>query len=45
MLTSSVICDVTSFFVTKNIKKSEKLMKIVNADGKNFHIFWTTWAI
>ena len=29
----------------RNVKKSEKLMKIVNIDGENYHIFWTTWRI
>ena len=27
------------------LKKSEKMMKIVNIDGENLHIFWTTWGI
>ena len=26
-------------------KKSKKLMKIVNIEDENFHIFWTTWGI
>ena len=26
-------------------KKSKKLMKIVNIEGENLHIFWTTWGI
>ena len=26
-------------------KKSEKLMKVVNIDGQNLHIFQTTWGI
>ena len=30
--------DFISFF---DLKNSEKLMKIVNIDGENFHIFWT----
>ena len=37
---------VISFFVTtKCKKKSGKLMKIVDIDGENLHIFWTTWGI
>ena len=28
-----------------NVKKSKKLMKIVNTDEENFHIFRTTWEI
>ena len=28
-----------------NVKKSKKLMKIVNIDRENYHIFWTTWRI
>ena len=31
--------DVISFFVTRNIRKS---VKIVNIDRENLHIFWTT---
>ena len=27
--------DVISFFVTRNVKKSEKLIKIANIDGEN----------
>ena len=30
-----------SFFV----KKSEKLVEVVNIDGENVHILWTTWGI
>ena len=41
MLTSTVLyADVISIFV---IRKAKKSMKIVNIDGENFHIFWTTW--
>ena len=36
MLTLSVICDVISFFVTSNVKKSEKLLKIVNSEKTIF---------
>ena len=32
-------------YIKKNVKKSEKLMEIVNIDGKDLHIFWTTWGI
>ena len=29
-----------------NVKKNpEKSLKVVNIEGKNFHIFWTTWRI
>ena len=39
--------DVISFFVAKqgNVRKSKKLMKIVNIDGENLHIFITTDVI
>ena len=40
MLISSVIC-----WRQGNVKKSEKLMKIINIDGGNLHMFWTTWGI
>ena len=41
MLTSTVLyADVISTFV---IRKAKKSMEIVNIDGENFHIFWTTW--
>ena len=28
----------------QNVKKFEKLIKIVNIDGQNFHIIWTIWG-
>ena len=29
-----------------NVKKNpEKSLKVVNIEGKNFHIVWTTWRI
>ena len=29
-----------------NVKKTpEKSLKVVNIEGKNFHIVWTTWRI
>ena len=29
-----------------NVKKNpEKSLKVLNIEGKNFHIFWTTWRI
>ena len=28
-----------------NEKKSEKVMKIVNIEGEDLHIVWTTWGI
>ena len=28
-----------------NVKKIEKLVKIVNIEGENLHIIWTTWGI
>ena len=44
--------DVTCYMLTSlvslqqgNIKQSEKLMKIVNTEEENFHIFWTSWGI
>ena len=27
-----------------NVKKSKKLMKIVNIEEEGLHIFWTTWG-
>ena len=45
MLTSSVICDVISFFVTRERKKFKKLMEIVYIKEKEFGIFWTTRGI
>ena len=29
----------------ENVNKIDKSMKIVNSEGKNLHIFWTTWGI
>ena len=29
----------------ENVKKSKKLMKLVNSDEENLHIAWTTWRI
>ena len=37
MLTSSVICDVISFCVTKKSQKIQKWMKIVNTEEENLH--------
>ena len=34
-----------SFFVTSKCQKSEQLMKILNIEEKNLHIFWTNWGI
>ena len=28
-----------------NVKKSEKAIKMVNIEGENLRIFWTTWGI
>ena len=36
----SSYADAIALFVTR---KSEKLMKIVNIDKENLHIFWTIW--
>ena len=33
------------FLQQGNIKKSEKIMKIVNTDTENVHIFWTIWGL
>ena len=33
------------FLQQGNIKKSEKIMKIVNTDRENVHIFWTIWGL
>ena len=42
--------DIISYMLTPlvslqqgNVKKSKKLMKIVNIDRENLHIIWTTW--
>ena len=45
MLAYSVIYGHFSLFVTKNVKKSKKLLKIVNIDWENFHIFLRTSEI
>ena len=48
MQTSSVhllYAEFISFFVTRKCQKSEKLMKTVNIDGENLHIFWTNKGI
>ena len=28
-----------------NVKKSKKLMKTVNIEDKNLHVFWTKWVV
>ena len=33
------------FLQQGNIKKSEKIMKVVNTDRENVHIFWTIWGL
>ena len=40
-------CLMTSLISLKqwNVKKLEKLMRVVNMDGENLHIIWTTWGI
>ena len=46
MLTSSVICDVMSVFATRKCqKKKKKLVKLVNIEEENIHIFRGTWGI
>ena len=46
MLTSFVICWCHFFLSNKEMsKKSKKMIKIVNVDGENLHIFWTAWGI
>ena len=45
MLTSSVTCDVISFFVTNKCQKKWKVDEIANIDGENLHIFWAIWLI
>ena len=37
--------DVINFFVTRKCQKIQKMAKIINIDGENFHIFWMTWRI
>ena len=37
--------DVIRFFATKNVKKREKSVKMVNIEGENLHIFSKTWTI
>ena len=31
-------------FQQGNVKKSKKSMKIINIEGENLNIFWTTWG-
>ena len=45
MVTSLLYADVISFFVTSKCQKIRKLMKIVNPDEENLHIFWTTCGV
>ena len=45
MLTSSVICDVMSVFETRKCQKKKKLVKLVNIEEENIHIFRGTWGI
>ena len=33
------------FLQQGNVKKSKTLIKIVNIENENLHIFWTTWGI
>ena len=42
-----IYCMMTSFIFLEqaNVKKSGKSMKIVNIEGENLHILWTTWWI
>ena len=45
---SDAICHMLTSLVSLlsgNVKKSEKLMKIVNIKEENLHIFWTNWGI
>ena len=37
----------TSLFLLQqgNVKKSKKMIKLVNIADKNFQIFWTTWGM
>ena len=45
---ANVICCMLTSLVSlqqENVKKSEKLMKIVNIEEENLHIFWTRWGI
>ena len=43
---SSVICDAISFFLQQgNVKKSKKIIKIVNIEEENLHILSTSWGI
>ena len=45
MLTSCYMLTSWVSLLQGNVKKPEKLMKIVNIDGENLHIFWTTRGI
>ena len=52
MVMSSVVSDVISFFVTKNVKQFRicqlqnlSTTKIVNIEEENLCILWTTWGI
>ena len=45
---SDAICQMLTSLVSllsENVKKSEKLIKIVNIKEENIHIFWTNWGI
>ena len=45
---TDTICYILTSLVSleqRNLKKSKKLMKIVNIEGENLHIIWTTWEI
>ena len=37
--------NVIRFFVTRKCQMLQQLMKIVNIDRENLHIFWRTWGI
>ena len=39
MLTKSIICDVISFFETRKCQKIKKVVKTVNTEEENLHIF------
>ena len=43
---TGVICYLLTLLVSLqqgNVKKSKKSIKIVNIEGENLQIFWTTW--
>ena len=44
MLTCLLYTDVISLFATRTCQRIRKA-KIVNIEGENLHIFWTTWGI